>query len=587
VSAYYPMLAVNIRLRFDEALHGLSVVAPQDVDEAAASLLPPASGGDLPGLLQGRSVDNLSALFNIVPRVATVELPGYRQTGKFSMTLAFRDMPIDPEILRSAGVEIYAGAIDAGQWGNGNTTPPGALGALRLSQLRTRDEAGRILTDNNLLIGLVDEITVEHSDQGSEVHLEGRDLRGVLLDTAVRPNAVSRIKLNRPIDLVVQQVLDGHPLFRSSSSAGRRVIVETNPDDWPDGVVPVVASVVDFTRIMQGAGGQIPGMPVQGDPHKLNFWDLITQFCTLVGAVPYFVGERLRLRSARSLYDPNKLSGFDPRFPTPFKGGRRRVVQGEQGPIDLAIRTLVYGRDLLKLKFGRKLQGKKTPTVEVVSVDTSSAARGGARLITVQWPAVAAGADTSQADVDKAATTSVAPSGTLAQKDVIYVSVPGVRSRKRLLQIAQDIREEIGRGEIGGSCSTKDLASLGGDSTDPDLLHIRPGDPVRFAVDARQLASYPPPISELSREYRGTVEDLAAELTKRLGDVNLARVVAYSTRGVIRERLKVYRVGNVRYSWSAKEGIGIDFDFQNYIESRSRVPSEKTRENRAQVVSRR
>ena len=604
-TTYYPSLSVKFRIRFDESLHANARVPaptgnwdlePGDLTPAVAA---PTQTQDLPTILAGQNADQLSQVVSVVPLRCSVELPGYRQASKFEIDLLYSDFPLEPDITRAIGVEIYLGTVEPGFWGAGNTQAP-LPGSNTVEAGQTARFSQVVQNAQNLLLyGMVDVHTVEFSDKGFLVKLAGRDLSGIMLDLFCGNKTLPSLNTNKPIDNVVQQIINGVPLLaKLQNSNGAALKVTVNPDEWPGGVVPSPGAAGDWTRVNQGAQGGVPiggAVPAPGEPNtgarpgtipqltgaipKLKVWDLITQECGLVGAVPYFHGDELRIRPAQVLHDPHKLV-YDPQFPTPFANGLPRYVDGYIAP--LVIRTLTFGRDIATMKRTRKLGGFKVPAVLCVSVDTSSNQRGRKRFIQAQWPPPVAdlSANVSASDSKKAGTTTVAPSGLVAQTDVITISVPGIRSRTRLLEIAKNIYEEVGRCEVGGSCSTKDLASLGGDNADPDMLRLRPGDPVQFTVDNRQLQSYPPPISAVATKYRQDPEALALVLQQKLGgDVNLARVMAYSLTGNIAERQSVYRVNHVRFSWDSRSGIGIDFDFQNYIESRAGITTKNTKPN--------
>lgn len=572
---YRPSLVINFRVRFDEAFFpNAPAPIPYEIDDSFA----PAGGSDvlseLPQLMSGTK-DDLSYVVGVVPQRANIELAGYRQAGKWSADLPFRDFPFDPRILRSCAAEIHLGCISDADWGEGNTGVP-RTGENRRSMLRTRQEGGGIRRDTLLMIGMCDCISVDHNDKGSIVSLSGRDLRCLLLDTPVRPALLTKLKLDVPITQVVQQILSLHPL-----TAGIRV----SYDDWPPPLIPPAPAVKgDLARWRMGAEGQTATMSMAGDPNSLNFWDVITRYCYLVGTIPYFDGEELWIRKARSLYEMVNQSPNEPGY-TPFKDHKQREIAGVEGSsFKTAIRVLAYGRDISSFKLERKLQGPGRPVVvEVISTDSNNSVRGlESSLVVARWPDTgstpqpmmpgraqsSARAGLMGKNVEKSKATTISPSGEMAMGDVIRIPVHGIRSKERLQQIAKDIYHEIANGEMGGSCSTRDLASLGGDASDPDLLRLRPGDPVRFIVDTRDLRSYPPPVSEFVNFNRQTPAERAAALTKRLGDPKLARALSAAHSGI--DRLaSIFRVSNVKYTWDVSQGVGVDFDFQNYIEARS------------------
>ncbi len=559
-TVFYPSMVANLQLRFDE---GLSLVAgAQAAEDLAGGDAQPsaAAQGDTSDqpVITSSGADNLTQIIGIVPRNATVELPGYRQAGTFSLELEFRDLPLDPRVIRAMAVAMHLDAVPAGDFAEGMTTTPAfgdgsaESGTRRASIIETNE-------DNILIAGLADTITVDHGSSAALVHIQGRDFRGILLDTPVSPKTLASIDLSRPIDRVVEHIVrDLHP-------QGGGIKVRTNQTEWPDNLIPAPLTVDDATRVNLDSFGNNLRASAKGEAQNVTFWDLITSYCFLVGGVPHFVGNTLRIRPARTLFDARKQEDtFDPAVGTPFADGQPRNVSPPQARSaeQYAYRRLVFGRDIETLKFERKLTGVKVPVIEVVSYDTSGDTRGEGRLLKAQFP---------PSNEKAARTTSVPPSGKSPETSVIRVNAPGIKNKDRLLEIAKDLYQEIGRQEMGGSAETKNLTSFGGNNDDPDLVRLRPGDPVEFRVDASGLGVFPPPINELTNEEGRSFEEQVEAVKQRVGDENLARVLVAANRGEVADLQRTFRVANVSYSWSKDSGIAIAFDFQNFVEARYAV----------------
>jgi hypothetical protein len=181
--------------------------------------------------------------------------------------------------------------------------------------------------------------------------------------------------------------------------------------------------------------------------------------------------------------------------------------------------------------------------------------------ITAQWP---------PEEEKQALTTNVGASGEAPATEFIIQEIPGIADKDRLLEIAKNLYEEVGRQELGGSVQTKNLASFGGDNTDPDMLSIRPGDPVEFriqGIDAR-MAESGSPINELLEWEGRDFEDEVKVVSARLGNDKLARALVEFNRGKILALQKTFRVSNVKYDWDVDSGVSIAFDFQNFVEIR-------------------
>lgn len=565
---FYPSCVINFALRFDEALTlAPGTLVAQETDDYLTNVL--SDDGVLPApdiqVPVVERTDNLSQVLGVVPQTCTVEMAGYRQAWKFNLSMPYRDFPLDPRMIRSLGVEIHFGAVDAGDFAQGMAAFTPQTGSdRRPSVLATRDKSGTPNYRTLALEGLADSITVDHDQKGSTVHIEGRDLRGLLLDQPIRPEQLRTVDLTQSINQVVRSILMLAPLYRERLTANPPTMsVEVNPAEWDNGIIPSPAVEGDLTRCQLGARGEHPGVQVPSDANKINFWDQIIIYCYLVGAVPYFQGRQLWIRPSYSLYDARRQdTNFNPAVGSPFKGGKPRLVTygtTTKSSETFGYRRMVYGENIDTLKFERKLGGVKVPVIECVSVDTSSKTRGKGRLLRVRWPK-----DTTS---PAAQVGTVAPDGGASQKDILRISVPGIKNKQRLEDIARSLYEEIGRGEMGGSCTTKDLSSFGGDNSDPDLVFLRPGDPVEFRINSAGLGSRPAVVSELTTQDGRSYEEQVSAVMARLGDETLARVLVASQRGSVAALQRTFRTNTVRFNWESG-GLGIDFDFQNYVEAR-------------------
>lgn len=621
---FFPACNVNLQVRFDDTFSvdegkdvrsvsqettdapqqpGKQTIRPLLLDRDRDTRRPKGVSG--PTLENGRFLSDaaganpLNIIANRIPVACSVDLPSFRQAGTFRMTLAYRDLPIDPRIVAAAGVEIYMGAVDPTNFATGMVRVE-ADGSRR-SVLNTVTPAGQRREDLLLLVGVVDEWNVSHNAGGSHVELSGRDLRGRLLDSKVDSRMFGKINLKQPIHMVVRDVLQNHPEFKNCN-------VDADPKDWGvtlESQIPGPADKDGLTRVRQKADGSGQRTTPQGGD-QMNFWDVVTKWCFLVGGIPYFVGDRIVIKHARSLYEqtaqdddgtrrpgevgPTLESGkFANELSTPFADGKRRTLpDGRQ----IGVRRIVFGRDVLEYTFNRKFTGVKVPTIKVVCLDTSSSKRGVGKLLTALSTDKLPGESQSQSSgqgskrpgnkplghVVKKAANSHTPSGHPTE-EVLVIPVEGIKDQARLIQIAKSLYEEIGRGELGGSVTTKNLSSFGTDpndpeaaNRDPDLVRLRPGDAVEIMVDLRSQSAGAPLTSSYTDSRRREFDEEVAEVASRLGGNEAARVIARAivaqSRGGILQLQTFFRVGTARFSWQSG-GISISFDYQNYIEARN------------------
>lgn len=575
-TVYYPSCVVDFRILFDEALTLATTatgtpIAPAFSDDTLSDARSPEtkSTGN-PQIFAGQSDEKLSHVTARIPKKVSVELPAYREAGTFHITMDYRDLPIDPRLVRSCAVEIYLDTVMAFEFGIGMAGRASQFDRAsilpsqkRLSQLQPNDS-------NLLMVGIVDTWNVAHSSSGSTVTLKGRDLRGLLLNSPFRPQTLNKLPLRGNIKEVVEYLVKSHP-------AGGKIKTGIAPEDeWPDLKWPSPGG--EFTtRVRKGASGDKNNGSAGGDPNSLNYWDVISKYCSLVGAVPYFKGNTLYIAPSRNLYDNYRDSTQPktPKYPSVFN--KERASLGVEGNI----RQFIFGNNVEEMNFERKYTGKKTTAVEVTSFNTSSSQRGSGKALTARWPAAApklAGAPAAiQKDPEKARATSKQPSGSTAQEDITRITIPGIADKARLLQLAQDIYEEIGRGEMGGSVSTKSLASFGGYNNDPDLVRLRPGDAVRIGIGESGLNSTSTFLSPPNLDASASDATLLKELQQRGLDTNLAKALILSTRNYVKGLENVFRVSNVKYSWDNSTGVSISFDFANYIRARAEVTQVRPR----------
>jgi hypothetical protein len=546
---YRPSCLVKLNARFDTAY------LPAEDPPGSTSLDSPRAVVQQAGntsTLTGAKNDGLTEQMVVRPISASVEVPSPREAGRFSLEFLYRDFPVDPRMFSAIACEVYLGGVSADKSAQG-------IGGQGYSL--ANNPALVSLTDENLaLVGIVDEVSVRHDGQMSRVMLEGRDLRGVLLDSPAPAALFTQLDLRKPIQNVVRQILDKHPM-------GSTFSLWYFPDEWKVpgvdtffGVPPSPYSSDGSTRVRLGATGkESKGTPKTGE--EVSFWDLITNYCFLCGVLPYFSGNKLLLRRARSYW--SQLG---------------------------TIRGMIYGRDVLNLEITRSFQGangSKGRAVMVTSIDTDSTQRGRARLKEVVWgPTVldAGNPDnrgrTSAGKVVKTFESAlppgqltrpqvgqISPSGLVGYTDVVRIPVSGIKSEAQLLEVAKAVYEEMGRGEMSGSFETSNLATYGRPDVDADLLKLRPGDAVRIQIDERLSTGQAPAVSPLQQDAKSTAAARIAEMTKRGIPERMAAAIVQSAERGVPALAPVFRAKHVRFDYNVSTGIKITCDFENYVEA--------------------
>lgn len=602
MTSYRPVWAVSLTLHFDETMNVVQTPiadefgAVQSYDASkpgtdvvlgpsGARLTPPKADPGLEPLVLRRG--QTSQFLYLQPKTASVEVPATRACGKFKFTFPYKDIPIDPRIVRSASVEVFLASVSDDTFASSITGPNGTTRIARISPTVT---GGAVNQDNLVMAGFIDTWAVEHGEKSSEIAFEGRDFRGYFMDGKPPAAGIAKLDLRKSIDQVVAQILSLCPF-------GALFQVVADPNEWPRGALPSPGTADGATRVTLGAkgaggqapasGAQAPGQAPSSASSTPSAWDLIVQYAFIVGAVPYFEGKVLRIRPARTYFDLRQagldaeaagrrlVRGNGPALPTPFKDGLPRDV-GEDTP--LRLRRVVYGRDINTLAFERKFGGfAKTPTIEVVGIDDTK--RGAQKLLLVQWPPKEATA---------ARQTKLAPGGEVAQTDTLRIPVHGIRSKERLLAVAKSLYEEIARQEITGKGETQNMNSQGGDATDPDLVRLRTGDAIEILVDTRTLASRAPLVAELvDHTRRSFAEEVAVvKAAIKTGDENLARALVASARSSTVDQLRTFKIVCAKYDLDATGKTKIGFEFQNYVTVRQQVDAEVQRSGKKAPITR-
>jgi len=535
--AYRPSVLVRLRMTFDPSY----IAPPSSNPEPQSSTDSPRAITQAPGtpavITQRRTEAGLVQEVVLQPISASIERPPVREAGKFSLEFLYRDLPIDPRIFSSITADVYMGSVSAAN---------SAAGLAGRYVGGTNPAVVPLVDENLAFVGIVDKVSMSHSDTSSRVTMEGRDLRAFLVDTNLPAIAFTELNLRKPITNVVRQILDLQPW-------GRSIGVYYFPEEWripgdPVQGPPAPYAADNATRVRLGATGkESKGTPRSGD--EVKFWDIVVQYCFLCGVLPYFDGEKLVLRRARAYWASESV-----------------------------VRGFIYGRDVRALTIDRSLAGPRYKVVQVVNVDTDSDQRGSSRLVEVTYGGDKV-LDSGNPDgrLNKVGQprgqtvqpqpTNIAPSRNESFNDVLRVPVPGVKNRAQLLEIAKAIYEEQNRFEFSGTLETANLGSYTFPDGAQDILRIRPGDAIRVQIDARLSTANAPAVAPLTDQKRTDPATRIAELVRKGYSEQAARAITVSEQRGIPELAPVFRVKAARFDFDVTTGIKVTVDFNNYVEA--------------------
>lgn len=487
-----------------------------------------------PEALSGASPDDRLVLGTILPQEVTIERNGLRTADKARVVIDHRDAPFDPRMIRACGIEIVLGVVTPEEY------HAGARG-------QTRREDGTLLSlvprgmvgapaesGTTRFVGVVDEWTVQFDgDNGDTITLECRDLTAIPLDTPL-PSGV-RIDTSLPIDEGVRALFDSLPATRGTP-VRYGLTGEEGQAPTPNASTPRARRGRRGGRSARGrAGGQ-----------QVNVWDHLTDVCVGLGLVPVFEDSELRLVNPRTFYEGRSVA-----------------------------RRMVYGRNLKSLEFTRKLAGVKVPTVEVRCYDPAIGRTRWARY-PVPGAAPRSGIFGVTAPPRAARANEVPPSGSNPDDRIMTQVVDGITDPEALARAAESIWHQVGRQEIEGNFATDEVSSWGEIAEAVDLLRLRTGDPVELLVASAETERLAQGATLASAtELAGLQREARAQYLERVGwsrDVAerfaaLQDAVAFQT---------VFRVQDVRISFSQDSGVEIAVDFINFLEVRELAQEQPT-----------
>lgn len=493
----------------------------EDLREQRRRILREQTGapGDPPAAFQAEG--DRVVLTGILPVSFEVQRNGLTTADTATIELDFKDAPFDPRSIRSAAVELVFGVIGADDHARG------ARGELRddgtSPSVPQRQGEGPTPPGLTRFVGIVDEWggTLDGSSADT-VSLTCRDMTAVLLDQQIPKG--SGVDLTVPLDQGVRDFLDAFPACR-----GFDVVYGV------EGETPIVpANALPAARRTAGRRAR-RAQRVE----KMSAWDYLSDLAVSLGLVATLEDYTIRFVQPRTFYASRSAS-----------------------------RRMVYGRNLERFDYRRKIGGVKTPTIEVRALDPV--------LGRTRWARhpVREGQPRSGVYPDRPPKPSraetVPPSSTGAEDKIQTFTLSGFTDPVGLERAAESIWQQIGRQEIELELETADVSSYERDPSEADLLTLRAGDAVEVLIasqdanDVREQLISAGILEGLSVEAR-------ARYLARIGyDADVAQRIAEFQEDA--NALTVYRTNNVGISFSQDDGFGVTLELRNFLVVEEETP---------------
>ncbi len=387
---------------------------------------------------------------------------------------------------------------------------------------------------NTVFQGFADENTIELDDTNRVVKFECRDFTALLID-APYPKG-STIPLTTPLEQILKEIVQSLP-------ATSDLKVENRSNE----VLPTLAQFAPDFGSLQGQKN------VRRDD---TYWDVIQDLVGRAGLIAYIELDKLIISKPRVLYSKDQAIQF------------------------------IYGKNLKKLEFKRKLGRQKNFNIRVLSLSVESKQVIEALIpeeATEEWSkdigivrerikipkneVKSYGKETPK----KGVTTAVSSGSPRAKKDeeedapFLTFRIPNIKNKPQLIKIGEGIFEEVGRQQIDGSMETKEMRIFQDEKKNVrkefNLLKIRNGTPIGIEISQPDMIAISRTASKPDRVRY--LQSVGYEANTAIGIVEALAVSIGKTP-------MVFYTKSVRFSMD-DQGFNLSLDFVNFIELQNRL----------------
>lgn len=365
-----------------------------------------------------------------------------------------------------------------------------------------------VTDENTVFMGFADEDSISFDDQKRTVRLEGRDFTSLLID---RKYLKGTVDVSQPLDVVIKTLLEDF-----ESTKNMQVVNRTG------GSLPVLSSFWDSKD--EGTGKK-------NTRKDGSYWDIIQDVVRQAGLICYVELDKLVVTMPRVLYDKSKTKRF------------------------------IYGRNISQLEFKRKIGRRKGFNVVVRSLKMETKEVLEVKIPAEATPEWAEATEILNKEIKIPETDkngNPVPEDQLKPAPYMAFMIPNVSNKDQLIKIGQEVYEEVGRQQIEGSFSTKEMETTGADGYPFNLLKLRNGTPLSIEIEQNDLKEMSelasPELREkylLDRGYDGAVAAVAGRSLARLATPFYTKSVSFTMDG--------------------SQGFDCKIEFLNFIETTNRA----------------
>lgn len=527
-------------------------------DEPGSDEVIPGTGSESFGLGQEHQTGGQfkSVGFDIVPESVTIERNSYRRANEAKVTILRSRLPINPQVIRAATIQIFGGVMDPVSWSEAMQTD--SFGVM-LPDARIDGESQEVFA------GFVDDWSETISDRDT-IEVSARDLTQFFVDPELPQNALRDIPKTTKLDDVIRLMLFGDGLPEGTSRRpglpGVRGVVVTN-ETGSD--LPKLSQIKPPNWFNSKKTVAKARKRAKKNVQKMSYWDMMTDLAVSAGFIIY-----VRAGTKPIVLPSGKVVPPSPEVvinnPRTYYG--KSASFGDQIVSEATIRQFIVGVNVSELQTRRNYAGTALPSVvEVRSFDSATGKEFSAR-----FPAK-----------KKANRPSVSGKGDREEAQVFIIrSAGGDQIQETLDAVARSIYEQLGRGEIEVTCETPWVQAMphivnpqefpqpasGGlvpPELDADMFRLQSGDPVAIIVDKADfdtgrvsqvtlLNAASPSAQEETMIRAGMRQDLAAQIA----EANTSQWIQ-----------KEFRLQQLGMEWAKDRGWRFKITAINYLDVRN------------------
>jgi hypothetical protein len=485
---------------------------------------------------------------DIEPYDFSIELNSPRKADTAKCTFPRSKLPIDPQILRSCGLQIFMGVFTSREYAEA-CGPTGAPG-LAIPDIVPdgRPFAGE---SNERFRGFVDEYGVTLRAGGNIVELTARDTTGFFMDAEIHENPLRGLPIDMPLDQIIRGMLAGDGLPPATTrrgglpgARGTAVVVETSR------AVPTLAQIKGPNWYGAKRTVKKARRKQAEKAKKMTFWDFATDLAVSAGLKVYM--------------RPGKTPTYIPGLGYVLPAAELVLCDAQTyyaGKPNKSSPLFAYGRNVEEMTIRRQLGGTPMKTIEIRSFD-----RRTGKQIRGRYPPEA-----------KKRTNKASPSGKGDREEIAVYEISeisGPKAQEQVEAAARSFYDQLARGEFTVNIRTKALAAIPGNEEKedaPDLLYLKPGDPIYAVTD--------PARDEYGQvTYEGQLKSMSqAEFQKVLEANNYPPTAAKAiAKAQYDSRVQqTFFTQTIAYGYTVANGIDISIQAINYLDARGAIDNPK------------